>query len=349
MNSQASLFPEVSKSSTASAKVHKKVKLSRTEKVQLIRSKIQQGKERSDLFTINSISGGRSSAYMAYHNRADLNIFSIVSTDDPRCRIIDPAILTYVWDKCGTDLVYATLESDDTIKSVMELEQFMGEEIFFTYGNSLDSIIADRKYLPNQRSRFCTVEMKLKPIFDFLHLKARTSHNYYDSEAYGRLEDYYRSLTDEDRKSPYYRVNIGYRVDDYERIETFSESHKHVVGIHDKGRNVGQRRWEEVNWRVGNFPIFNKTQQEVIDFWKGKEMSFPEFNNCEFCFHRSPAALKKQLVSKPRKAVFWKKQEEIMGASFHKDYTLEEIEKLEFSQDIDYTAENSCNSGGCTD
>lgn len=339
MSFQAELFPDIKRSESKS--------LPKIDKIKLIREKIKQGKDRSDLFTVNSISGGRSSAYMAYHHRADLNIFSIVTTDDPRCLFLDKSVRAYVWEKCGTDLVYATLEDDDTIKSVMQLEQLMGEEIFFTYGPSMDSIIQDRKFLPNAMARFCSDEMKITPIFEFLTMRGRTQFHNLDSPTYNKLQNYIASI--EDFSSPYFRVNIGYRIDDYERIANFTEHHEYSDGLHETGRHAGNRKWENKHWRVGHFPIIGETQQHIINFWKGKNISFPEMNNCQFCFHRNEKTLNKLMKEKPRKAVFWKQQEAIIGAKFGKKYTLEQIENMNFAEDIDYTSDSMCDSGGCAD
>ncbi|WKN46495.1 hypothetical protein [Tunicatimonas pelagia] len=90
-----------------------------------------------------------------------MNIFALVQTDYLEFHFHDEAIRRYVWNKLDTDLVYATLESDETIRSVMELEQYLGKEIFMVCGDSLDKIIDRRKFLPNARARFCTAPRRL--------------------------------------------------------------------------------------------------------------------------------------------------------------------------------------------
>lgn len=320
--------------------------ISAHEKIKLIKSKIKQGKNRSDLFTVNSISGGRTSAYMAVHNLADLNIFSIVHTDDPRYHFKDHAIRKYVWDKCGTDLIYGTLEHDNTIKSVMELEQFIGQEIFMVYGDSFDKVINDRKFLPNQVARFCTYEMKLKPIFEFLTLSGLTQYHNLYNPTYEKLTEYIQSA---DLTQPFIRMNIGYRISDIERIVDFTEHFKHVVGIHESGRHKGQRKWKTTHWRIGNFPVIQKPQSEIIHFWKNKNVTFPKLNNCEFCFNRSIYELNRQFQEVPEKANWWLQQEILSGSTFRKDYSLEQIKNMKFTEDLDFTASTMCSSGSCTD
>jgi hypothetical protein len=47
------------------------------------------------LTTVNSISGGKSSCYMALHYPADVNLFAVVCIDEPKCRPKDAAIYEY--------------------------------------------------------------------------------------------------------------------------------------------------------------------------------------------------------------------------------------------------------------
>jgi len=46
--------------------------------------------------TVNSISGGKTSAYLAAKYPADYNIFSLVCIDDKRSAPKDPATIQYV-------------------------------------------------------------------------------------------------------------------------------------------------------------------------------------------------------------------------------------------------------------
>ena len=50
---------------------------------------------------------------------------------------------------------------------MLDLEQFIGQEIDWISGETFDDIIkrGDKIYLPNKVQRFCTIEMKIKPIF----------------------------------------------------------------------------------------------------------------------------------------------------------------------------------------
>ena len=116
--------------------------------------------------TINSLSGGKTSSYLAVHYPADYNIFSLVRIDDVKCKPKDDKLVQMVSDKLGIDFV-STAESDKTLKVMFDLEQILGREIIWVSGDSFDEVNRKKKALPNELMRFCTTEMKLKPIFDW--------------------------------------------------------------------------------------------------------------------------------------------------------------------------------------
>lgn len=114
--------------------------------------------------TINSLSGGKTSSYMAAHYPADYNIFALVRIEDKNCSPKDKALINYVSDKIGMDFI-ATAEDDATLYVMRDLEQKIGKEIIWVSGVSFNNLLKKRKALPNKMWRFCTIEMKLKPIY----------------------------------------------------------------------------------------------------------------------------------------------------------------------------------------
>ena len=104
--------------------------------------------------TINSLSGGKTSSYMAYHYPADYNIFSLVTIEDVRCSPNDKGLIKIISDKIGKEFI-ATAEDDKTLIIILELEQLIGQEIIWVSGNTFDSIINKKKILPNSLTRFC--------------------------------------------------------------------------------------------------------------------------------------------------------------------------------------------------
>lgn len=303
--------------------------------VQRIKDRVQAGKRATDLFTVNSLSGGRTSSLMAVLNPADMDIFALVQTDDPRYHVKDKAVQRFMWDKLGTDLVYSTLESDDTLKTMMELEQFIGREVTWIVGNSMDRIIDDRKnFLPNPRARYCTTEMKLKPIFEHFF------YNRTPSKFNGFKYDANHNITDESKL----RMNIGYRIDDFERVGNFTDTFKYSNSKHPNGRN----KWTDYNWRIGNFPVLNYSQSEIISFWKNKPVTFPKYNNCEFCMNK-PIPVLQEMFETSDKGDYWLELEKKTGNRFRFDYPLQQIKNMPRTMDIDFTSVTMCGSGGCTD
>jgi len=117
------------------------------------------------MITVNSISGGKTSSYLAKHYQADYNIFSLVRIEDTRCAPKDKKLIQLVSDKIGMEFI-ATAENDKTLKVVLDLEQVIGSEITWLTGDTFEQVISNG-FLPNQRTRFCTTEMKIKPIANF--------------------------------------------------------------------------------------------------------------------------------------------------------------------------------------
>ena len=239
------------------------------------------------------------------------------------------SLLKYVWEKLD-NYVYATLEDDQTLRAMMELEQYLGQEIIWVSGKPLDTLIDEKKHLPNPLARWCTTEMKMKPIFEYI---------IYNSHL-GKYVLNYKDIPAEER----IKMNIGYRIDDYERVAKFTTHFDYAPAVDSDGKLI----WKSNEWRVGNFPVIYNSQPEIIEFWKGKNVNFPELNNCEYCPLR-PLELIKQQLQKPNKSAFWINQEKKTGHRFRMDYSLEEIRKMPVNGQFDFTSASICDSGGCTD
>ena len=124
--------------------------------------------------TVNSISGGKTSAYIAVHYPADYEVFSVVCIDDKECTPKDKAIVDYANRKLEKLIpkygeFIATAEDDATLKAMMDLEQYLGREIIWVRGKSFDDVIdtGTQTRLPSWARRYCTEQMKLQPIFDW--------------------------------------------------------------------------------------------------------------------------------------------------------------------------------------
>ena len=104
--------------------------------------------------TVNSLSGGKTSSYIAANYPADYNVFALVRTDDKNCMFPDAKIRQQVSDRLGTEFV-GTLEDDMIIYTMLDLEQFIGSKIDWVTGKTFDKVI-DKKggYLANKIARY---------------------------------------------------------------------------------------------------------------------------------------------------------------------------------------------------
>lgn len=270
--------------------------------------------------TVNSISGGKTSAYMAFHYPADYEVFSLVLIDDVACRPKDDALVKKVSEKIGKEFI-ATAEDDRTLKVVLDLEQKIGKEIIWVSGLSFEKVnrkATGGKGLPNQQWRFCTTEMKMRPIWDW----------------------WYKTIGEK------IRMGIGFRYDEMERAERLSTSFKGIVG---RSKNDTQNKWEDIEWREGYFPLIeNKIIHYQVKQWADKSgIVFPADSNCVGCFHKSIQQLRKNWEDNPEKMKWFSDQEK--RARWKKEMKYKDIKKIGLQQDFNFGEGSGCQAGFCTD
>jgi hypothetical protein len=265
--------------------------------------------------SINSLSGGKTSSYLAVHYPADYNIFSLVRIEDKKCSPKDKQLIKMVSDKLGVNFV-ATAESDKTLKVMFDLEQILGKEIIWVTGKSFDEVILKKKALPNELMRFCTTEMKLKPIFDW----------------------WLKNINEK------VKMGIGFRYDEKERADRFTTSFKTIVG-----KRKTQNKWEEIEWREGYFPLIdNKIFHYDIYKWSIKSgIDFPEDSNCVGCFHKQVQQLRKNWDDEPLKMQWFSDQEK--KHTWKKEISFNQIKKVGKQLDFIYGGGSGCQAGFCTD
>jgi hypothetical protein len=269
--------------------------------------------------TINSLSGGKTSSYLAYHYPADYNIFALVKIDDINCKPKDQKIIQLVSDKIGEDFI-ATAESDLTLKVILDLEQLIGKNIIWVTGLSFDKLIKKQTILPNSLRRFCTQEMKMRPIWDW----------------------WYNNINEK------VKMGIGFRYDELERAERFTVSFKGIVG--KQGGGV-RNKWEEIEWREGYFPLIeNKITHYQIKQWVLKtDLIFPDDSNCVGCFHKPLQQLRKNYDDYPEKMQWFNNMEKNMKGTWKQDATYEQISKIGLQMDFFFGTGSGCQAGFCTD
>ena len=278
--------------------------------------------------TVNSLSGGKTSSYIAANYPADYNVFSLIRTDDKKCLFPDHKIRQKVSDKLGTEFI-GTLEDDMIIYTMLDLEQYIGQKIDWVTGKTFDEIIVrkDKKYLPNVTQRFCTTEMKLKPIFNWWQ------------------NNFNKPI----------RMNIGYRANEGSRAKIMlsktnnngNSTFKTIVG-----KRKTQNKWADIEWQKPIFPLIkdNIYKDTIEQYWKNKPVRFAYMNNCVGCFHRTPILLKHLSDKHPNKYEWFIDAEQDTGhniRTFKNGMTYKQI-KNSFKQtslfDDDF---NECDSGYC--
>ena len=282
--------------------------------------KQEEHKLQVQMKTINSISGGRTSAFMAFHYPADIELFSLVCIEASDCKPKDKSLVQYVSDKIGRDFI-ATAESDKTLVVVRDLEQLIGRNITWVAGDTFEQVIQKRKIIPNQIWRFCTTEMKIKPIFN------------YCQEAVGDIVD----------------MRIGFRYDEKERGERNKNNtrFKTIVGQSEGGRN----RWSEIEWRKLSFPLIdNKVGHYEVHQWaQFSGLDFPNDSNCVGCFHKPFQQLRKNWDDEPQKMKWFSNMEKQVGAKWKKEMTYASVKKIGLQSDFAFGTGSGCQAGFCTD
>lgn len=278
--------------------------------------------------TVNSLSGGKTSSYLAVHHPADYNIFALVRTNDKNCLFPDSKIRQIVSDKIGKEFI-GTLEEDSIIYTMLDLEQYIGKEIVWLSDKTFEEVISSYKmsngnfYLPNIMTRFCTTDMKVKPI-------AQWCYNNTDLPV---------------------EMRIGFRANEISRAERMIE--RAVDGIEDfkfkVGEKNGRNKWKTLPYRSVKFPLIEDRifKDTIVNYWEDKPVRFAERNNCVGCFHRNEILLNHISNKHPNKFNWFVEQEQKNGCTFKNGITYEKIRNHKLQLDLFDTDFNDCDSGYC--
>lgn len=282
------------------------------------------------MITVNSLSGGKTSSYIAANYKADYNVFSLVRTLDKNCLFPDHKIRQEISDKLGVEFI-GTLEENAIIYTMLDLEQFIGSKIDWVTGKTFDEIIIrkDKKYLPNTTIRFCTTEMKLQPIFNWWRKKI----------------------------NKIVEMRIGFRANEQSRAKnmiskTNSNGNLEMKVIIGKRKGITkQNKWGTVQWQKPNFPLIkdNIYKDNVDQYWKDKPVRFAYMNNCVGCFHRTPVLLKHMSEKYPKKYQWFVDAEEdgYGSRTFKNGMSYKQIRNSLTQVKLFDNDFNDCDSGYC--
>jgi len=279
--------------------------------------------------TINSLSGGQTSSYIAKHYPADYNVFALVRTSDKNCMFPDAKIRQIVSDRIGTEFI-GTLEDDIIIYTMLDLEQYIGSKIDWVTGKTFDELILrnnGKTFLPSYMRRFCTTDMKIEPIKQF----------------------WFNNINE------LVEMRIGFRANEHNRAKSMInrlsknglETSKFVIG---KSKN-GNNKWLEIEWRKPAFPLIddNIFKDTIINYWKDKDVRFAWMNNCVGCFHKQPILLNKMSKLHPNKLEWFasKERESINDVTWRENITYDKIIAHTMQRELFEDDFDECDSGFC--
>lgn len=287
--------------------------------------------------TITNVSGGKTSAYIAANMHSDYTLFSLVRTNDKSCLFPDKKIRQIVSDRINTDFV-GTLEMDEIIYTILDLEQYIGREINWVTGEAFEDIIRKRKALPSVVQRYCTSELKIEPMKKW----------------------WYENINEP------VEVRIGFRANETRRAKNMLEKcvdgfiySKFIIGKSESGRN----KFKELKWQKPVFPLIESAifKDKIEEFWKDKTVRFAYMNNCVGCFNRSPILLNYMSRKEENKFDFFMNiekeiqqkfierngKESNYGRFLDNGLTYEKIKNHRLQLDLFDDDFNSCDSGYC--
>lgn len=275
---------------------------------------------------INSVSGGKTSAYLMQHYQADYNIFALVKSSDKLLAPKDKG-LTKEIQRRVPDFI-STLESDLTLKLLLDLEQFTGREVTFCSSQmTFDDLIKYKKMLPNPMVRFCTEYLKINAIFEYIYMNIFENQN-------DKIE-----------------MRIGFRKDEDHRALEFDITNKNMIKYPTHFRVNSHRAINtDFDWRITTFPLIDDliNKRIVNEYWKDKPLTFPVISNCVGCFFHSQAELTLQWQIEPIKMGWFARQEANSKRQFRKEFSYEGVKETFFEGMTDFVFnQKPCISGFC--
>lgn len=245
-------------------------------------------------FSINeptciSFSGGRTSAFMLYkileNNQMKLPSEAVVCFANTGKE--EEATLEFVRDcekNWGVPIVWLEYQEAEETKDRFKVVDF---ETASRNGEPFEAVIRKKNYLPNPVTRFCTVEMKIRTIANYLY-----SIGFCETRSAGENMSWIGIRADEQRRAA--------KIADKERIPLA------MAGItkHDVGEF----------WKSQPFDLMLPNINGVT-----------YHGNCDLCFLKGANQTFRLIKEKPERALWWIKMENTTlaskpsGATFRKD------------------------------
>jgi hypothetical protein len=281
------------------------------------------------MITVNSLSGGKTSSYIAANYPADYDVFALVRIEDKASKFPDTKIRQEVEDRIQAPFI-ATAEDDTIIYTMLDLEQYIGRKITWVTGPTFEDAIKKYKmknggyFLPNKVTRYCTTDMKTIPI-------AKWRYDNIDGDMEMRFG---------------YRANESRRVNNMmEKLNERGMTEVKIVVGSKNNRNI----WKTIDYCKPSFPLIeaNVYKDNIEEYWKDKQVRFAYMNNCVGCWWRGPLLLKKMADKHPDKMQWFADMEKEAGSTFRSDVTYSEIIKWKSQIELFDDDFNECDSGYC--
>lgn len=277
--------------------------------------------------TVNSLSGGKTSSYIAANYPANYDVFALVRTDDKKCMFPDKKLRQEVEDRIQAPFI-GTLEDDTIIHTMLDLEQYIGRKITWVTGKTFDETIITTKkgtkYLPNKIARYCTTELKTMPILHWVYKEVGNP----------------------------VVMRFGYRANETSRAKTMiaktdDDGFTNVKATFKKNKN-GTNSWDTYRYCKPEFPLIddNIYKDNIEKYWKDKSVRFAFMNNCVGCYWRSPLLLKKMSDMHPNK-MQWFADQETNKSKWRSDVMYKDIMKWNAQAELFDDDFNECDSGYC--
>lgn len=276
--------------------------------------------------TLNSLSGGATSSFMAVNYPAEFDVFALVCIDYEPARPKDAKLVQMVNDKLqkhsfNKSEFIATAEDVKTLQVIFDLEQMIGREIAWVRGVSFDEMIRKRKAIPNSFKRFCTSILKIEAIKDFV------IHTV---------------------KEPVL-MRQGIRMDEAERAKQ-GWKQIYVDSIEEIGAN-GKPKRKKIGWAVADYPMVRDRifYPVVRQFKESCGLVFPSNSNCSHCFWKGAAELRQNLETNAAVIEWAAKMEDEMKRQWKSEISMRQVMNIGLQLEMTFGGGASCQSGFCTD
>lgn len=222
--------------------------------------------------TCISFSGGRTSAYMLYHvlqannGLPDMAVVCFANTGKE-----EEATLKFVNDcSVNWNVPITWIEFRDN----EERFEVVNYETASRNGEPFEALIRKKKYLPNPVTRFCTIEMKIRPMARYLH-----SIGLAEKQSHGEQMAWVGIRADEQRRAA--------KIEHKERIPLFTAG-------------------------VTKQDISNFWKQQSFDLELPNMNGTTMHGNCDLCFLKGGNQIQSLITEKPERAIWWARMETLV-------------------------------------